>query len=240
MSTTYGELTRRVMLKLQPRSDGVSYLSAQQAINDAQKVIADVQDFDELITLDETHAVTVANKSTYHLINDFLLIRPKDVYDIRLMDDADSRKLSWIPYRKLDEAVPYTLETGTDRSNYYLQRGMYIELYPIPDAVYTLYVQHSQWPLTLVADADQTSFLNIDHVIVQLSADMALSSLTPGAETVDWFKRAQALLGLAVKEEVHRPDQTYIAQPFSPTKGVGTGSYWLNPWQGRQPQTDGD
>ena len=75
----------------------------------------------------------------------------------------------------------------------------------------------------------------------QLAAQMAIDALTPGpskAEPDHWFKMAQGLLGLATKEEEYKPDHTYIAQPFSPSGAQYTGSYWLNPWMVKQPQTD--
>lgn len=248
MPTTYGELIRQTMLKMQPRQDGITRLAVEQSINDAHRIIAMVEDFDEMINLDTTNAFTVANQNMYYLTTDpkgivpgFNLVNPKDIYSIRLMDDADSRKLLYMPYRTLDKFVPWTQETGTDRSNYYVQRGMYLELYPIPDSAYPLYIQHSQWPTKLVLDADQTCYLNIDFVIVQLAADLALDAITPvdpRVKTKDWSQRARELLGISVKEEEYKPDQTFIAQPFSPTGVIYTGSYWLNPWMTKQPQTD--
>jgi len=233
-NTTYAELIRQVMMKLQPRSDGVTRLAVEQAINDAHKVIACIKDFDELKTLDTTHALTVANQKLYHIETDLALVRPKDIYSIRLMDEANSRKLIFVPLSELDSKVPYTELTGTGRSLYYTIRGRYVELYRIPDAVYHLYVQHSQWPTVLVDDTDQTDYIYIDHVIVTLAADMALASLEGGSG--DWFARAKQLLGITLEEDETRPDQFYVAQPFEPTKRAPLGQWWLNPWVRRDPQ----
>ena len=134
----------------------------------------------------------------------------------------------------LDEKVPYTEISGTGRPVYYTIRGRYIELYRIPDAVYSLYIQHSQWPTTLTDDSDETSYLKIDHVIVALSTDMALASLEGGGS--DWFVRAKQLLGITLEEEETRPDQWYVAQPFQPTKVGPLGQYWLSPWVKHQPE----
>jgi len=233
-TTTYGEFIRRVMLNLHPRSDAVVKISVEQAINDALKVIACVKDFDELMTLDTTHAVTVADKKLYHVETDLLLVRPKDIYSIRLMDSSNSRKLTYVGFRELDSQVPYTEAVGTSRSNYYTVRGHYVELYPIPDAVYSLYVQHSQWPTVLSADADQTEYIDIDYAIVALATEMALSSLEGGGG--DWLSKATQLLGMATNEENTRPDQVRVAQPFMPTRLPPIGSYWLNPWVKTQPE----
>lgn len=234
MGTTYAEFKRKVMLNLQPRDDGITLIAVEEAINDAQKVIASIRDFDELMTLDTTHATTVADQKLYHIDTDFSLVRAKDIFSIRLMDGANSRKLEYVPFRSLDERVPYTEITGTGRSKYYAIRGKYVELYPIPDDAYSLYVQHSQWPAVMTADANETEFADIDHVIIALATDMALASLEGGSS--DWATRAKQLLGMATGEDVTRPDQFHVAQPFMPTRYPPIGSYWLNPWVKRDPQ----
>lgn len=236
MTTTYSELIRQTMLKLQPRSDGVTRLAVEQAINDAQRVIASVKDFDELMILDTSNATTTANTSLYNIDNDLGLTRPKDIYSIRLMDEDNSRKLTYVPFRRLDATIPYTTQVGTGRPDWYTIRGRYIELFKIPDDEYSLYVQHSRWPAAAnYANADDaTPFLNIDYVIVTLAADMALASLEGGQS--DWFQRAKSLLGIALSEEETRPDQTLVAQPFNPTYSGPIGEYWNNPWIKRQPE----
>ena len=118
MATTYKEFIRRVLINLQPRNDGIVVMAVEQAINDAQKVIACVKDFDELMTLDTTHATTVDGTKLYHIEDDFDLVRPKDLYSIRLMDESNSRKLDYVPFRAMDERIPYTEMTGEGRPKY--------------------------------------------------------------------------------------------------------------------------
>ena len=233
MPTTFKELKRLVMLNLNPRTDGITLMAAEQGINDAQKVIACVKDFDELMTLDTTNAVTVADTKLYHVENDLNLVRPKDIYSIRLMDTDSSRKLEYVPFRQLDERVPYTEQTGTGRSNYYTVRGKKVEFYKIPDDSYRLYVQHSQWPTVLSADATEIEYENIDHVIVSLATEMAESSLEGG--TSDWLSKATQLLGISTNEEATRPDRMFVAQPFCASGFPHRGEYWNNPWVKRQP-----
>jgi len=228
LATIYKELIRQVMLKLVPRVDGITRLTVEQAINDAQKIIAEIKDFDELRTLDITHAFTVINKKLYHIETDLLLVRPKDIYSIRYMDAGNSRKLTFTPLVHLDELIPYTEIFSTGRPSFYVIRGRYIELFRIPNEAKPLYIQHSQWPTILVNDTDATDYLNIDHVIVGLATEMSIASLE--GSSGDWAARAKALLGTAVNEEETRPDQTYVAQPFNPTRVGPLGDYWLSPW----------
>lgn len=235
MGTTYGELKRLVLQRLSPRSDGATLLAVEQAINEAQKDIARVKDFDELMVLDTTHAFTVISKKLYHITTDLALVRPKDIYTIRYMDGADSRKLTYVAPRDIDESIPYTEIFTTGRPKWYTRRGKYLELFRIPDAAKSLYIMHSQWPAVLTLDADETPYDNLDDVIVTLAADIALSIIEEGVAG-SWFQRAQQLLGVVLKEDETRPDIFYVAQPFSAKERKVLGSYWLSPWQKHQPE----
>lgn len=230
MATTFGELKRRVLLNLREKTDGGTLLAVEQAINDAHMVIAAVKDFDELMVFDTANAFTTASKKSYHVTTDLLLTRPKDIYSIKYMDGANSRKLIYVPYRELDEKVPYTELTGTGKPSWYTTRGMSIELYRIPDEAKPLYIMYSQWPAALVSDSDETPYTNIDHVIVSLATDIASGAAS------DWMARAQQLLGIALNEEAARPDRLYVAQPFRPVCIGSVGEYWLSPFVKRQPE----
>ena len=234
-NTTFGELKRLVLQRLAPRSDGQTLLAVEQAINEAQKNIARVKDFDELIVLDVTHAFTVASQKLYHITTDLALVRPKDIYTIRYMDEVNSRKLEYVSPRKIDERIPYTETFTTGRPKWYTRRGMYLELFRIPDAAKPLYILHSQWPAVLSSDTSETPYLYLDDVIVTLAADIALSIIEEGV-VGSWFERAKQLLGIVLKEDETRPDIFYVAQPFSARERRVLGSYWLNPFIKCQPE----
>lgn len=225
---TFLELKQQVQLRLGGHLDGKTTLAMEQAINHAHKVIADVHDFDELMILDTTNAFTVAEQKSYHIVDDLALVRPKDIYTIRYMDEDNSRKLEYVSLRHLDSNVPYTEMVGSGRPYWYTQRGRYIEFYRIPDEAKPLYIQHSQWPDTLAEDGDESPFLNIDQVIVPLAADMTLA-IVEGLPVSSWTNRAQQLLGVGVLEEKIRPDRFFVAQPFGTTRRP-VGEYWLNPF----------
>ena len=233
MTTTYGELKRQVFLKLQS-SDGVTRLAVEQGINEAQKNIARVKDFDELVVLDTTNAFTDINKKSYHIETDLLLVRPKDIYSIRYMDAENSRKLDYVHPREIDDQIPYTEIFGTGRPSWYTVRGLYIELFRIPNAVKPLYISHSQWPSILTQDSDETPYCDLDDVIVALATDIARATVEEGGVT-NWSQRARLLLGEATAEETVRPDQTFIAQPFNAKAPPPLGQYWLNPFIKKQP-----
>lgn len=231
--TTYKEFYQKVLFRLD-RSDGRALLAAKDAVNDAHKIIARVKDFDDLLVLDTTNALTVADTGSYHLTSDWGLTRPKDIYTLRYMDEANSRKLTYVSPGRLDEVVPYVEIYGTQKPYYYTRRGMEIELIPIPGEAQSVYVYYSQWPLPLSDDGDETSYANaeIDDVIINLAAKMADAALKD--LDGDWESLANSLLTGAYLESEHRPDRRLVAKPFQAVSPV-MGEWWKQPFTTRDP-----
>ena len=235
--TTYNELYRKVLFRLygHDASEGRKLIAAKEAVNDAHKIIARVFDYDDLIVTDTSSASTVASTATYHLIDDWSLTRPKDILTLRLMDDDNSRKLVYISPSKIDEQLPYPAIIGEERPTRYTQRGFYIELFPIPDDAYDMYIMYSQWPLPLSDDADISSYANanIDDTIISLGVRMAQASLN-NAEGTNWLTLARDLLAGSTQETKERPDRKYQAQPFQCEEPI-VGEYWKMPFVRRNP-----
>lgn len=227
-NTSYKELIRQVLLSMPDATEGEAFMLVKQSINVAHKIIASLRDFDDLMVLDTTHALTVIDQKMYHIETDLLLVRPKDIYSIRYMDDELSRKLIYVPFRELDEKIPYTEQIGTGRPKWYTRRGKNIELYRIPDAAKSLYIMHSQWPAELVDDTDLTPYSNLDHVIVPLAVNIA-SDLKIGNIT-DWTSIASKMLSMALSEESYHPDEMMVAQPFTTHARPPLGETWNNPF----------
>lgn len=236
MATTYKSLYQRVLLRLKGL-DGRSLLIAKESVNNAMRYICRAQDFDELKTVNKS-MVTADGTSEYVIGTNWVLTRVKDILSIKLIDTTNSRKLEYRTPTEMDELVPYPTQVGEQRSYSYTQRGNTIELFPIPDAIYTIHVYHTQWPLVLVADADVMSFSDdLDDVVVGLAVEMANAS-DPGKSSdsyqskskVDWTTRAKALLQGAVAEELNRPDRKYVAKPFNPGESGYINEYWKDPF----------
>jgi hypothetical protein len=168
----------------------------------------------------------------YHLVNDWGLTRPKDLYTLRYMDESNSRKLIYVPVSRLDEILPYTEQFGSRKPKWYTRRGEEIELIPIPNAAKSIYVFYSQWPAILSADDDEPPYSDLDDVIEVLATDIAEGILS-GAFG-NYIQRARELLGTAVQEDISRPDRALFAQPFQADEPV-YGEYWADPFVRRDP-----
>lgn len=234
MATTYKELYQKVLLRLES-TDGKALLASKESINDAQKVIARVQDFDELKVLDTSNALTVASTKTYHLTDDWGLTRPKDLYYLKYMDEGSSRKLTYVPPRTVAESLPYEEILGEEKPKWYARRGNNIDLIPIPSEAKSIYIYYSQWPTILDSDTDETDYVDIDDVIIALGTEMA-DAILQGVTGTNWSGRAGALLKGSVMEDAYRPDQDYYAQPFRASReSAPLGEYWKMPFVKKAP-----
>ena len=234
MNTNFQELKRKVFLGF-PYTGGEANIAVEQAINDALKAIAMVQDFDELIVTDTTNALTVDGQKTYNWETDWLLTRPKQIYSIRLMSTTESRKLIWIPSQELDSILPYAESLAENKSTHYTQgagSGNF-ELIPIPDAAYSLYIRYSQWPAVLTDDGDTTPYTNLDQQTIFLAKDIANAYLS--GSYFDFAERAKGYLTAGIKEDLTKPDQLRVAKPFSSRPYYPTGEYWQYPFIRRNP-----
>jgi hypothetical protein len=88
--------------------------------------------------------VTVANTATVALPTDFLKARAVDVLD-------SSR---YLPLRRLGIRDTYRFGDQTDQPQGYLHVGANLELFPTPNAVYTIRLRYVPTSTVLVADAD--------------------------------------------------------------------------------------
>ncbi len=233
MSTQFKEFRRKVSLRV-GRGDGLAMLATDEGINEAHKVIARVIDAEELKVLDTTHAATTAEQKLYHLTNDLDLVRVKDILTIRYMDEELSTKLIFIPTRELDTKLPYTEIVDSGTPTHYTRRGDYIELFRTPDEAKPLYIFHTQWPKTLVSETDETSYSDLDDVIVTLATEIATAILDKTGMT-NWTQRAMSYLKVAVSDTLSQPDSLRVARPFMADQSNYTGEYWTDPFIKRNP-----
>ncbi len=210
MGTTRLELRRKVLLGVKDLT-GEDILIADEAINQACSSIAKVQDFEELVVFNNMGA-TVDGKRTYTFTT-LTLTRCKDIYSILAHDDYNSQKLVYKTPQWMDTNYPYPEGEPEDIPSLYTIRGVTVELMPIPDAAYPLYIRHSMWPLTLTADTDECSYTNLDGEIIALARDIFLAYRS--GLPIDSVSRAKGYLQLAVKDDRSNPDALPVARGFS-------------------------
>ncbi len=148
----------------------------QNWINDARKDIALKKKFDYLY--EEATCSTSAGSARYALPADYLghlvvwcgqkklsRILPREADELTQSDiDADSISL----YLEVESGSTVLVnDTGYAPPDYYIDRGMEIELYPTPDDVYTLTLKYYAQPedFTVNADYDFISTFHFEAII---------------------------------------------------------------------------
>lgn len=138
-------------------------------VNDTRKDIALRHDFDYLYV--EATCSTSANSALYALPDDYLG---------HLTVFVDSKKLQRVGAREFDnlvntdltvsatvEYLPTEDAVNPGEPDYYIDRGMQIELYPSPDTTYTLKLKYFAQPTDFSAstDSDYISTFHFEAII---------------------------------------------------------------------------
>lgn len=232
MAIQFSEIIRRVYIGF-PRTDGEAHLAIKQAINDSLQAIATLEEASSLLSTNTTSASTADGTKSYHLTSGLNLTRPKDIYSIRLEDTSNSRKLIYVPHQELDAVIPYPETHSEDKPKWYTTFGDYVEFFPIPDAIYNLWIRYSQWPVALSEDTDVSPYgTEWDHAIVFLAKDLANAYLN--GEYVSASSRAGEYVKLNIKEGKTKPDHILVARPFNSSgEQVGFNEPWKDPFMKR-------
>lgn len=175
-------------------SDPISSTNIGKWVNDTRKDLALKHNFNYLY--EEATVSTSAGTATYSLPQDYM-------GHVTIL--CDYKKLTRIGAREFDELV-YTddeenegsdqlqLDVSSDATSgfpeYYIDRGMYFELYPKPDATYTLTMKYYAQPddFDSADDEDYMSRFHFEAIIFGASLrgaifldDMAKISIFTGA-----------------------------------------------------------
>lgn len=228
MGTQYSELIRRCLIGF-PRTDGEAILAIQQSINDSIQAIAALEEASSLLVTTETAADTVDGTKSYTLTT-LGLTRPKNIYSIRLEDTTNSRKLKYVNPQHLDEEIPYPEGQSEGKPLWYTQFGDTIELFPIPDAAYDIWIRYSQWPVALADGTDESPYgAEWDYIIVFLAKDIANAYLN--GEYIVATDRAAQYLKLGMKAAREKPDSKMVARPFNAAGDSKViGNYYEDPF----------
>lgn len=200
-------------------------------LNWAQKRIARHYSFQELDIL-LTTAATVADIKRYPIesgTNNLGLVRPKDIQTIRLIDGENSRKLARWSTRKFDTKIPRPENYSTGRPSVYIRHGNFLELFRIPDAVYSMSVRYPQWPLDLSAAGQYTDFKDKDQLLVTAGTLETYLALEEYADAKVWYDRFEGQLTDAVRAEGNM-DWEPQAEPMNLESSYTSGEPYYDPF----------
>lgn len=190
------------------------------ALNLSQMRLARLHDFDELRSIIPINTAVTASAAADKVISLSTLGRYRKIYTIRLYAPTtqQSRKLRKVLPKRWDKLIPepeyYSRGTPTD----YMTWGKdQIELWKVPDAVYSLYFRYSRWPTILAANA-AAEFLdleNVDDLIIHLTLSYINMSLGNMEKAAEYYKIYAALAKEALNEDEDTFDMDMMAHDQS-------------------------
>jgi hypothetical protein len=190
-------------------SSPMSSTKIGQWINDTRKDIALKYDFNYLY--EEATVSTSANSATYSLPTDYMG---------HLTILCDSKKLTRVGAREFDELYyteeedttsPSTLELteSSDATNgfpeYYIDRGMYIQLFPEPDAAYTITMKYYAQPADFDTGDDEDYMSRFHFEAIIFGAALRGAIYLDDSAKIDIFRLAYKM---SIDEIVRREKDT--------------------------------
>lgn len=200
----------------------------------AQIRIARAHPWTEMYTQD-TKSVLASAGSTYTDFPTGL----KDIYSLRVATSSDtvSTRLIWVPQRQWDELIGESSLQPTGDVTHYTRWGSTIEWFRTPSENFTLYRRYTTWPVDFTSnpaggqDVNVSELDNKDDIIISLATSTLFHSLGAVEDAASWFGLAGSALGLAIQEEMQKPDISRVPRRGSGDADVSrVGNYWSDPF----------
>lgn len=194
-------------------------------LNNAMLALARKHDFKEL-TKTYTGA-TVTSQKTYSQP-----ASTKILYNVRVQDGTNSRKLIPVIQKHLDRVVPYPEGETTGIPVWYSEYGQSFDVLPLPDAVYTMYVRVQLWPTTVTATTDTITYnSDKDDIIVAYMTKEAFQHYQMYEDAKIWNDDFKLKIKDAILTDDAQPDWDPVARGFNSARNTPfVGEPWNSPF----------
>ena len=156
----------------------------------------------------------------------------KTIYDLRLIDGSSSRKLEHAQGQHFDEMVAYPENQSEGRPCWYVPYGNTMDLYPIPDAAYVMYIKCTIWPTTITATTDSVSYdSDKDDLLVYGMTEELFGLLQMHEDAAVYNGKFRVSLKEAIDIDGKYPDWNPVGRGFGYTQSRYVGDPWLDPFQ---------
>ncbi len=224
---TLDEMKTELRSSLGGRTDLNARLTT--VINLAQMRIARKYRWEELEALfTNTTAFTSTPASDKFLA---LPLNVRDIYSVRLIDGANSQKLTRVPNRSWDKRIPEPEYHSTGRPSLYTLRRNIMEFWRVPDKAYDLVAFGIIWP-TAFTDASPSAVSTLDQkddMLITLSMSWIRMSLSEIDAAARWWTIYADMINDSVNEEVEKPDLDFPVG-LKADDGALSGNYYQDPF----------
>lgn len=198
-------------------------------LNLAQTRIARLRPWQELEDLDTSVSTAASTKFVT------LPTNTRTIYDVRLIDGANSRRISIRTHVEFDKAVPYPERYATGRPELATRWAEKLEFWRVPDAIYPLEIRRLKWPTTFTSGSDVASDLDQkDDALIMLAVTWGYTSFRQLEDAGRCWAIYRAMINEAAGEEVERPELDIAPGHVNDPTGL-TGDYYLNPFVKESP-----
>lgn len=194
-------------------------------LNTVQYRMSRIHDFREMFK--RYTASTAASQKTYSFPTDF-----KVIISMAVIDGSSSTKLTMVLPSRFDKVIPYPENWTIRRPRWYVPFGTDFDLYPIPDATYTLNCRTVQWPTVITLTSNLVSYApDKDDIIYSGMMSEAFNHLQMYEDAGIWDKKFTSKLGEAISIDKNMPDYVPVGRGYdSGSELTYIGEYWNDPF----------
>ena len=224
------DFIEEVRANIKRTSSGVSDARVTRFINWGQQYLADLHTYEEMRIRDTSSLTTTASDNSLSWPT-----RMKDLYSLTAQDGARSQKLVYVKARNYDTIIPRAAIYSENIPNWYVDFGSTFELFPIPDAVYTINARYSRYPADLSGSSDESALTRKDALLTAMATTFGFWALRELEDAAYWGgELVSPLFDASLTGDHSGEDWVPIARGFGDTGAVSlSGQWWTNPFTGR-------
>lgn len=228
MAMTLAEYQDEVRENVKRDVNGLPNSRITRWVNWAQRYLSDLHTYEEM--RDKFTGATVVGQTDYGFPTNM-----KDIYTVNLQNTSSSSTLKYVPARLFDSMIPYPSIVGTGQPTHYVDYGKNFELYPIPDAIYSIIMRASIYPSDLSLSTDVSTLLGKDALLCAMATTFGFYSLREIEDAAYWGGELVATLYASSLASDHSAeDWVPVARGFSTQSNAGlVGEWWKSPFTGR-------
>lgn len=150
----------------------------------------------------------------------------KDFLAMVVVKDAETTgyNMEKLSTQRRDTIFPYTSTEHVGRPVYYSVWGSYIELYPYPDADYTIYGRVSVWPAKVTTNSSSTGLgQEWDDAVEEYATADCFAKLQQTEDASLWFDAFAETYAHTIATLAYEPD-------WKPSSGMTDSAHVSEPW----------
>ena len=154
------------------------------------------------------------------------------IYSIRLIDGAESKKLTPMTPRKIDLYEPFGQQSDPARPTHYIEWKDWLQLYPIPDDTYVIKIRYFKWQTAFASGSSTAEISHIDDIIIKSAAIHVWEILGEPEQAAIMTNAVEIALAKCGKLERMKPD--LVLKPHMGSVAISDSATQTDPFVNSQ------